>query len=61
MRAVEMGHGKIAEVLLQNGADANAAEPDGWTALRTAAVGRDVDAARLLVRYGAELTLSVAP
>lgn len=54
--AVEAGDGAQLRALLEQGADANAAQADGTTALHWAAWRDDLQAARLLVKAGADVT-----
>jgi uncharacterized protein len=53
--AVESGDKAAARALLQKGADVNAAQPDGMTALHWAAYHDDLATAQLLVRAGANV------
>ena len=52
--AAEQGHGKLVRTLLAGGADVNAAQVDGMTALHWAAYRDDLDTARMLVEGGAD-------
>lgn len=52
--AVEQGQGKLVRTLLAEGADVNAPQVDGTTALHWAAYHDDLDTARLLVEAGAD-------
>ena len=52
--AAEQGHGKLVRTLLAGGADVNAAQVDGMTALHWAAYHDDLDTARMLVEGGAD-------
>jgi ankyrin repeat protein len=47
--------GATAKVLLQGGADPNAVDRDGQTALIKAAAGGYPDIAQILIRYGADV------
>ncbi len=51
--AAERGDSGAVRALLEQGADANAAQPDGMTALHWAAVGNHVEIATMLVYAGA--------
>ena len=53
--AAEQGHAALIRTLLHDGADVNAAQVDGMTALHWAVYHDDADTARLLVRSGAEV------
>lgn len=55
--AAEAGHAGDVRALLESGADANAAQPDGSTALHWAAFRDDTETAGLLLRAGAEANL----
>ncbi len=52
--AARKGYMKVADYLLQHGADINAKDPVGWTALHHAVYANDVDMVRLLMDNGAE-------
>ena len=52
--AAEQGQGKLVRTLLAEGADVNAPQVDGTTALHWAAYHDDLDTARLLVEAGAD-------
>ena len=52
--AAEQGQGKLVRTLLDAGADVNAPQVDGTTALHWAAYHDDLDTARLLVEAGAD-------
>ncbi len=54
--AVERNERGRVEALLAAGADVNAAQPDGMTALHWAAYRDDLEAARKLLRAGADVT-----
>ncbi len=54
--AVEQGDSGRVEALLAAGANVNAAQPDGMTALHWAAYRGDVETAQELVRAGADVT-----
>ena len=53
--AAEQGQGKIVRTLLADGADVNAPQVDGTTALHWAAYHDDLDTARLLLEAGADV------
>ena len=50
-----VAHVEIARLLLQNGADVNARDDNGFTPLHIAAMHGHVDILHLLVEYGADL------
>jgi ankyrin repeat protein len=52
--AAEQGQGKLVRTLLAEGADVNAAQVDGTTALHWAAYHDDLDTAKLLIEAGAD-------
>ena len=52
--AAEEGRGRLVRALLDGGADVNAPQVDGTTALHWAAYHDDLETARLLVRAGAD-------
>src|SRR6185295_10671641 len=54
------GNGAILEQLLKAGADANAALPEGETALMTAAGNGNVDAIKVLLAHGASVNAKEA-
>jgi len=49
------GHMKIVELLLNKGADANAADDEGWTALILAALRGKIEAVKMLIDHGANI------
>jgi ankyrin repeat protein len=51
--AAANGHTAMVELLLEAGADVNARDEDGWTALRMAINEEWHDIANLLIQYGA--------
>lgn len=55
--AARADHIEVCEVLLANGADINAATPDGWTPLHTAVYNRKTKAVELLVEKGADVNV----
>ena len=55
IEAVKTGDAAAVRTLLDRGADVNAAEPDGTTALHWAAHNEDLDVAARLVEAGAEV------
>jgi uncharacterized protein len=55
VEAAKAGDHAAVRALLQKGADVNAAEPDGTTALHWASYADDVDLADLLIRAGARV------
>lgn len=55
--AARADHIEVCEVLLANGADINAATPDGWTPLHTAVYNRKSKAVELLVSKGVDVNV----
>ena len=55
--AVAAGHDRVAQMLLQLGADPNVREQGGYTPLHAAAQNGDEDMIRILLYGGADLTL----
>lgn len=53
--ATVIGHRAVADVLLRNGANVNAADSEGWTCLHHAAAKGDLPLAKLLVKRGADI------
>jgi ankyrin repeat protein len=53
--AAEKGHKKVVTLLLENGADINAANNFGGTALHGALSGRHADLAQFLIKRGADV------
>lgn len=53
IHAVENEEIICTEILLDNGADANATKANGWTALHSAACRGNMDIIKLLIRHGA--------
>ena len=58
LEAVRSGDGEAVRTLLENGADVNAREPDGATALHWASHRADLEAATLLIGHGAEVDIT---
>lgn len=54
MLAAANGHAETVRVLVENGADVNAADRTGWTVLHAAIHGGHEDVVRLLLERGAE-------
>jgi ankyrin repeat protein len=59
MRAAKSGHLETISVLLNSGADANERDRLGWSALRIAAHGKNMDAANVLLAHGATTDIFV--
>lgn len=55
MIAAYFGHMDIVEFLLNKGADVNAADDEGWTALILAALRGKIDAVKILIDHGANI------
>lgn len=55
MLASAKGHTEMAKVLIDKGADVNAAKPNGWTALMGAASSGHLDIVKMLVERGADV------
>ncbi|KAK7952734.1 uncharacterized protein PG986_008462 [Apiospora aurea] len=53
--AADRGHRKVAQILIDNGADINAPNSVGDTPLHIALKGGDIDMARLLIKQGANI------
>ena len=54
MDAAENGHERVAELLLQRGAEVNLQNSDGWTALMQAAINGHERVVELLLQRGAD-------
>lgn len=54
LEAVKQGDIKDAEKLLEQGADVNAQDEDGWTALMFSAKSQNVEMAQMLMDNGAD-------
>jgi ankyrin repeat protein len=55
--AIHKGHLASADLMLQNGADPNLADDEGWTPLHTACMNDQANVALLLIMHGADETL----
>ena len=55
MRAVLKGHTGCVKTLLEAGADANAEDKNGWTALMAAVAKNNVDCVKVLLEAGADV------
>ena len=58
--AAQNGHFGVMEWLLEQGADVNKADNQGWTALREAVIYGRSKAVTCLMKWGADLTAKVA-
>ena len=58
LEAVRSGDGEAVRTLLENGANVNAREPDGATALHWASHRADLEAATLLIGHGADVDIT---
>ena len=56
--AVKNGFTVLCDLLLQNGADCNIIDANGWTPLHHAACTNKVDCLILLIRRGAKLNIT---
>ena len=56
--AAESGHCEMGRLLIESGADVNAARSDGYTALMCAAQNGHTDCAKLLIEAGATVNAS---
>ena len=54
LEATKSGNVKVAEDLLEQGADVNAQDEDGWTALMFSAKSQNVEMAQMLMDNGAD-------
>ena len=57
MYAASHGSRSVMSFLLKNGASVNARSSSGWSALMDAAARKNGDAVRLLLEYGASITV----
>ena len=58
LEAARKGHTKTVQTLLEKGADVNANDMDGWTALIFAIVKGHTDIVQILIDKGANINLT---